>query len=324
VDVILPVAGLGSRLRPLTWSRPKPLLGLAGKPILEHVLDEVMPLQPEKLVFITGYLGDQVEVWARANYDMPLAFVEQPEMRGQTDAILRVREHATSDGLILFPDMVFAAEFERIAATDADVVIFTKDVEDPSAFGIAVEEGDRVVKLVEKPQVPISHKALVGIYYVRSMPDLYSAIEEQMERGIMLKNEYFLADAVQIMVDRAAKVITAPVTVWEDCGSVPNLLSTNRYVLDRDRPKPPRLESATVIEPSFVDPTATIERSVIGPYASIGANAVIRNSVLGDVIVEAGAQIEDAVAQQSLVGVKARVSGRASVLNVGDNSEVSL
>ena len=138
--------------------------------------------------------------------------------------------------------------------TDADVVIFTKDVDDPSAFGIAVEEGGRVVKLVEKPQDPISHKALVGIYYVRSMPDLYSAIEEQMERGIMLKNEYFLADAVQIMVDRGAKVVTAPVTVWEDCGSVPNLLSTNRYVLDRDRPTSPRLASATVIEPSYRRP----------------------------------------------------------------------
>ncbi len=141
MDVILPVAGLGSRLRPQTWSRPKPLLGLAGKPILEHVLDEVMPLRPEKLVFITGYLGDQVEAWARATYDMELAFVEQPEMLGQTDAILRVRPHAKNDGLILFPDMVFAAEFERIATSDADVVIFTKDVEDPSAFGIAVEEG---------------------------------------------------------------------------------------------------------------------------------------------------------------------------------------
>ncbi len=324
MDVILPVAGLGSRLRPQTWSRPKPLLGLAGKPILEHVLDEVMPLQPEKLVFITGYLGDQVEAWARATYDMPLAFVEQPEMRGQTDAILRVRDHATKDGLILFPDMVFAAEFERIAATDADVVIFTKDVDDPSAFGIAVEEGGRVVQLVEKPQVPISHKALVGIYYVRSMPDLYSAIEEQMERGIMLKNEYFLADAVQIMVDRSAKVVTAPVTVWEDCGSVPNLLSTNRYVLKRDRPSTPRLASATVIEPSFIDPSATVERSVIGPYASIGANTVIRNSVLSDVIVEAGAQIDGVVVEQSLIGIKAQVTGRTAVLNVGDNSGVTL
>lgn len=324
MDVILPVAGLGSRLRPQTWSRPKPLLGLAGKPILKHVLDEVMPLRPDKLVFITGYLGDQVEAWARATYDIPLAFVEQPEMRGQTDAILRVKDHAKNDGLILFPDMVFAAEFERIAASDADVVIFTKDVEDPSAFGIAVEEGGKVVKLVEKPQDPISHKALVGIYYVRSMPDLYSAIEEQIERGIMLKNEYFLADAVQIMVDRGAKVVTAPVTVWEDCGSVPNLLSTNRYVLDRDRPKPPRLESATVIEPSYVDPTATIERSVIGPYASIGAHTSIRNSVLNDVIVEEGAQIEGVVAEQSLIGIRAQVTGRAAVLNVGDNSGVTL
>jgi glucose-1-phosphate thymidylyltransferase len=324
VDVILPVAGLGSRLRPQTWSRPKPLLGLAGKPILAHVIDEVMPLDPEKLVFITGYLGDQVEAWARATYDLPLAFVEQPEMRGQTDAILRVRAHAAKDALILFPDMVFAAEFSRIGETDSDVVIFTKDVDDPSAFGVAVEEAGRVVKLVEKPQEPISRKALVGIYYVRSMPDLYSAIEEQMERGIMLKNEYFLADAVQIMIERGAKVTTAPVTVWEDCGSVANLLSTNRFVLDRDQPAAARHPNSVVVEPSFVHPTATLERAVVGPYASIGAGVTVRDSVLRDVIVEDGATIEGVVAEQSLVGVKAQVSGRAAMLNVGDTSGVTL
>jgi len=324
VDVILPVAGLGSRLRPQTWSRPKPLLGLAGKPILAHVIDEIMPLGPEKLVFITGYLGDQVEAWARAKYNIPLAFVEQPEMLGQTDAILRAKPHTDKDALILFPDMVFAAEFGRIAADDSDVVIFTKEVDDPSAFGIAVEAEGRVIKLVEKPQDPISRKALVGIYYVRNMPDLYSAIEDQMARGIMLKNEYFLADAVQIMVDRGAKVTTAPVTVWEDCGSVANLLSTNRFVLDRDRPVAPRHPYAVVVEPSFVHPTATLDRAVIGPYASIGAGATVRDAVLRDVIVEEGAVVEGVVAEQSLIGVKATITGRAASFNVGDSSGVSL
>lgn len=324
MDVILPVAGLGSRLRPQTWSRPKPLLGLAGKPILAHVIDEVMPLAPEKLIFITGYLGDQVEAWARKTYDLPLAFVEQPQMLGQTDAILRARPHATGDALILFPDMIFAAEFAKISESDADVVIFTKDVDDPSAFGIAVEENGRVVRLVEKPQEPISRKALVGIYYVRSMPDLYAAIEDQMARGIMLKNEYFLADAVQIMVDRGAKVTTAPVTVWEDCGSVANLLSTNRFVLDRDTPAPRSYPDSVVVSPSFVHPSATLERAVVGPYASIGAGTTIRDAVLRDVIVEDGATVEGVVAEQSLVGVKATVSGRAASFNVGDTSQVTL
>lgn len=324
MDVILPVAGLGSRLRPQTWSRPKPLLGLAGKPILAHVIDEIMPLKPEKLVFITGYLGDQVEAWARATYDIPLAFVEQPEMRGQTDAILRARPHAANTALILFPDMVFAAELSRIDSDDSDVVIFTKDVDDPSAFGIAVESEGRVVKLVEKPQDPISRKALIGLYYVRSMSDLYSAIEEQMARGIMLKNEYFLADAVQIMVDRGAKVTTAPVTAWEDCGSVVNLLSTNRFVLDRDRPAIPCHPNAVVVEPSFVHPTAILDRAVVGPYASIGAGATVRDSVLRDVIVEDGAIVQGVIAEQSLIGVNATVTGRAASLNVGDSSGVSL
>lgn len=324
MDVILPVAGLGSRLRPQTWSRPKPLLGLAGKPILAHVIDEVMPLNPDSLVFITGYLGDQVEAWARETYELPLAFVEQPEMKGQTDAILRARPHAEQDALILFPDMVFAADFDRVSDSSADVVIFTKEVDDPSAFGIAVEEGDRVVRLVEKPRDPVSHKALVGIYYFRSMPELYSAIEEQMARGIMLKNEYFLADAVQIMVDRGAKVVTAPVTVWEDCGSVENLLSTNRFVLERDQPAARGFSDAVVISPSFVDETAQLERCVVGPHASIGAGATVRDAVLRDAIVESGATVERVIAEHSLVGVNATVRGRITQLNVGDVSRVEL
>lgn len=324
MDVILPVAGLGTRLRPQTWSKPKPLVSVAGKPILAHVLDRVMPVDPGQLVFITGFLGEQIEAWARANYDVPLAFVEQPEMLGQTDAIVRTRHLVDGDALILFPDMIFEAEFSGLANVDADAVMFTKEVEDPSALGIAVVEGGRIVKLVEKPQEPISNLAVIGIYYVKRMAELYAAIDEQMARGIKLKNEYFIADAIQLMIDGGAKVITMPVTEWEDCGSVENLLSTNRYLLDRDRPLGRQRDGAVIVPPSVVAESATLERAVVGPYASVGEGVTIRDAVVRDAVLEDGATVEAAIVEHSIVGRKATVRGRPERLNVGDTSVVEL
>jgi len=320
MDIILPVAGLGTRLRPLTWSRPKPLVSVGGKPILAHVIDRVMPVDPDRIVFITGFLGEQVEAWAKKHYDIPLAFVQQPKMRGQTDAIVRTREIATGSGLILFPDMVFEADFSQLESTDADVVIYTQEVSDPSAFGVAVkDEQGRVTRLVEKPREPISNEAVVGIYYFRSMPDLYTAIDEQMARGITLKNEYFLADAIQIMIDEGKTVVTAPVTAWEDCGNIEVLLGTNRYLLDRAEPAAER-EGALILQPSFVADDAKIEGSVIGPYAAIGSGAVIRDSIVRDAIVDDGAHIEHTIIDHSVVGQRARIIGRPSVLHAADQA----
>ena len=320
MDIILPVAGLGTRLRPQTWSKPKPLVSVAGKPMLAHVLDRVLPLQPERIIFITGFLGDKLEAWARANYDLPLAFVEQPEMRGQTDAIIRARDLAHDDALILFPDMLFEADFSRLAETDADVVAFVKEIDDPSAFGVAVEAGGRVVRLVEKPTEPVSHLAVVGIYYVKSMPALYTAIEEQMARRIILKNEYFLADAIQLMIDNGQKVVTAPVTVWEDCGSAANLLSTNRYLLQHHPPPVVEPADATVIQPSYVAPDAVLERAVVGPYASIGAGVTIRDAVVRDSIIDANATVANMVIAGSIIGARARLEGAVYRQHVSDDS----
>jgi glucose-1-phosphate thymidylyltransferase len=323
VDIILPVAGLGSRLRPQTWSKPKPLVGLAGKPMLAHVLDRVMPLEPERIVFITGFLGDQIEAWARANVPVDVAFVEQPEMRGQTDAIIRTRDLVQGDALVLFPDMLFEADFGVVRTTDADVVMFTKEVEDPSQLGIAVMEGDRIARLIEKPKEPISHLAVIGIYYFKHMPDLFSAIEEQMARGIQLKNEYFIADAIQIMIERGKKVVPSPVTLWEDCGNAESLLATNRLLLDRQPADVQRRGTATVVGPCAIDPSATLERAVVGPHASIGPGVTVRDAVVRDAIVEDGATLESVVVAHALVGRKATVHGRALGMNVGDNSVVT-
>ncbi|MCC7022795.1 MAG: NTP transferase domain-containing protein [Thermomicrobiales bacterium] len=322
MDVILPVAGLGTRLRPQTWSKPKPLVSVAGKPMLGHVIDRVLEAEPERLVFITGYLGDQIEAWAAGHVELPVSFVEQPYMRGQTDAIIRARDIVQGDALILFPDMLFEADLSGLRDVDADVVMFTKEVEDPSALGIAVVEDSRIVKLVEKPKEPISNLAVIGIYYFRHMPALYSAIEEQMQRGIALKNEYFLADAIQLMIDRGAVVVPKPVTEWEDCGSAENLLATNRFLLERQPRRELSHDGAVVIHPSYVDESACVENSVIGPYASIGPRVTVRNSIVRNSIVEEAATIGEAHLDSALVGRRATVSGMLRQLNIGDDAVV--
>jgi glucose-1-phosphate thymidylyltransferase len=325
VDIILPVAGLGSRLRPHTWTKPKPLVSIAGKPILEHVLDRVLPLEPSRLVFITGYLGDQIEAWARGRYpEIELSFVEQPEMKGQTDAIVRTRHLVSGDALILFPDMLFEADFSVLRQTDADAVMFTKWVEDPSALGIAVVEEGRITKLIEKPKDPISNLAVIGIYYVREMPKLFSAIDEQMRRGISLKNEYFIADAMQLMIDAGARIVTAPVTEWEDCGSVEHLLATNAWLLDRMAPASVARPDAVVVAPSIVHESAVLERCVVGPHASVGPGAAVRDAVLRDCVVEENATIENVVVSHALIGRRAKIGGTPTALNVGDDSWTTL
>jgi glucose-1-phosphate thymidylyltransferase len=314
-------------LRPQTWSKPKPLVGVGGKPILAHVLDRVLPLNPSKIVYVTGYLGDQIKEWALNAYDLPQAFVVQPEMKGQTDAILRCREVARDDALIIFPDSIFEADLSGLKNLDADGALFTIEFDDPSAFGIAVKEGDRVTRLVEKPKDPISKEVLMGMYYVRSMPALYAAIEEQMRRDIQLKGEYFIADAFQLMIDGGARFVTMPVTVWEDCGSIDGLLQTNRYLLDQRQATGSDSSAgrdSVLVQPSYVAATAALERAVVGPYAVIGERAVVRDAVVRDAIVEDDAIVENAVIEHSVVGRKAAVVGRAISVNVGDMSRLEL
>ncbi len=325
MDVILPVAGFVKRLRPHTWSKPKPLVAVAGKPMLEHVLVRVMVQNPDKLVFITGYRGDQIEEWARATYDVPLKFVEQPDMLGQTDAILRTRHLCDDDALILFPDMLFEADFSGLVDLGVDGVAFTKEVDDPSAYGVAVLRDDGTIdKLIEKPSDPVSRLAVIGIYYIRRMSDLYDVMERQIEMDLKTKDEYFLADALQLMMDDGKSFVTRNVPVWEDCGNSEALLQTNRYLLDNGSAANTSATNGAVVQPSFVHADADIEGSVVGPYASISAGVTIRGSVVRDAIVEEGAQVEDVIIEHSVIGAKAELTGTPLRFDIGDTSKVRL
>ena len=326
MDIILPVAGFGSRLRPHTWSKPKPLVTVAGKAMLAHVLDRVMPLQPGKIVFITGYLGDQIEAWAREHYpETELVFVEQPEMLGQSDALYRTREHVDGDALMIFPDALFEADFTALHTLDADGVAFTYYVEDPSAYGVALaDETGYMTGIIEKPAEPVSHEAVVGIYYFKDWQALMRAIEQQFDQKIMLKGEYFVADAIQLMIKDGARFEISQISVWEDCGNAEALLDTNRYLLGAEPPSPAQRAGSLIVPPSYVHREAVLEDAVIGPYASIGAGTLVKNSVIRDSIVEENSEIVDAILQRSVVGSKVTIHGSARSISVGDNGKVAL
>jgi glucose-1-phosphate thymidylyltransferase len=323
MDVIFPVAGLGSRLRPQTWSKPKPLVSIAGKPMFEHVMDRIAPYDPARIVFITGYLGDHIERWARETYPhYELAFVEQPEMLGQTDAIIRTRDICTEDALILFPDAIFEADFSILSPNVGDGVVFTKHVEDPSALGVALVEDGHITRLIEKPAELVSHQAMVGLYYFSNMADLYNAIDEQFRLEIKTKGEYFIADAIQIMIDQGKKFITSTIDVFEDCGNADSLLHANQYLLNLSPPSPAQRPGSVIIPPSFVDATAVLENAIVGPHASIGAGAIVRDAVVRDTVVEANAFISGLVVEHSVIGRSASVAGTPHEFNVADHSKV--
>ncbi|HLI52491.1 MAG TPA: sugar phosphate nucleotidyltransferase [Thermomicrobiaceae bacterium] len=324
MNVIVPVAGLGTRLRPQTWSKPKPLVSVAGKPVLGHVLDRLLQLSLDRVVFVTGYLGEQIEDYVREHYDFDVAFVEQREQLGQSHAVIQARDELTGPTLIVFPDMLFEADLEQLEQLNADGALFVKEVPDPRRFGVVVMDGDHIERLVEKPADAVSNRAIVGIYYFRDVTCLFDAIAYQMANDMQTNGEFWLADAIQLIIDRGVKLEALPVSVWEDCGKPEALLQTNRYMLDRLGHEIPTIPGSVVIPPATVDPSATIRNSVIGPFASIGAGVSVNSSIVTDSIVDEGAQIETVMLTGSIVGRDAYVRGDFARVNVGDSSDIVL
>ncbi|MCX7622843.1 MAG: sugar phosphate nucleotidyltransferase [Thermomicrobium sp.] len=323
MHVVIPVAGLGTRLRPHTWSKPKPLVTVAGKPILGHVLDRLLQLPLERVVFVTGYLGEQIEDYVRSHYRFDAVFVEQPEPLGQSHALLQAKGLIDGPTLVVFPDLIFDADLESLVSCPWDGVVFVKEVDDPRRFGIVVIEDGRIVRLIEKPQKPISNLAVVGVYYFRDFAELVDAIEQQIAEDRRRGNEYYLAEAIQILIDRGRTIVAQPVTVWEDCGTVEALLQTNRFLLERQANAPPTFPTAVVVPPVVIDPTATLQHAVVGPYVSIGPGAVVSHAIVTDSIIDEGATITAVMLHRSIVGRRARVVGDFLRVNVGDSSEIA-
>ncbi len=322
--VIIPLAGLGTRLRPHTHTKPKPLLQVAGKTILDHVLDRLQGLHIEEVVFIVGHLGEQIREHVEAHYDFPASYVRQTELKGQAHALYLARDHLVGDVFIVFVDTIFEADLGFLEDLVSDGVIFVKQVEDPSRFGVVTVEKGFITGFVEKPDEPVSNLAIVGLYYIKNSSLLLECIESVLRGEIKTKGEYYLADALQLMVDQGARLEPGTVEVWADCGKPKALLATNRYLLDKSGGEHEEIEGSVIIAPVYIAPSASISRSVIGPHVSIAEGATIDRSVVSDSIIDAGARVDRAVLRESLVGSGAFVRGQSCKMDIGDDCTVDL
>jgi glucose-1-phosphate thymidylyltransferase len=339
LKIVIPTAGLATRMRPQTWTKPKPLVSVAGRTVLDHLLDlfESVPAGMEvEYVFIVGpYLGEtQIPPYMREHYPTLKAhYVLQSLMKGQSDALWLAREHLTGPLLICFSDTLIETDFDFLSSEKADGVAWVKPVADPRRFGVAEVDGEGwVTHLVEKPQAMDNNLVVVGCYYFKQAEELLSAIEEQFRRGASLRGEYFLTDTINIMIERGLKVRTQTVEVWLDTGTIDATLETNRYLLEHgkaNKTKNKKRPDIKIVPPVFIHASAEISNSVIGPYASIGADCIITGARVEDSILEAGVTVDMAFLKGSFLGRQARVQGRSAddpplKLNIGDNSSVIL
>jgi glucose-1-phosphate thymidylyltransferase len=326
MQVIIPMAGFGKRLRPLTHTRPKPLVNVAGKPVLGHVLDSLSDLDITELLCVTGYLGEQIEGYIKKNYEIPARFFVQHELNGQSPAVYLCKEYAAGPVLVIFVDTIIQADLVTLRDETADVVTFVKEVENPSRFGVAkLDEDGWVTRLVEKPEGSIhGNLALVGFYYVREAKELMGAIETQLEREMQTKGEYYLADAFNIMLDGGTRMRVQEVDVWQDCGKPETVLETNRYLLDHglDNSEAIKPDNAIIVPPVHIDPSARLERAIIGPHVTVAAGCKITDAVIRDSIIDEGSEVRGALLEQSLIGRDALVSEQFDSYNVGDSSSV--
>ncbi len=324
MKVIIPLAGKGTRLRPHTHLTPKPMLKVAGKPVMSYVLDELKRLgNVEQVIYITGHLKEKVEEYARAEMSVPSVFIEQRVQDGTAGAIALARPYVDQPVLIIFVDTIFDADLTRVKTVDADGIIWVKEVEDYQRFGVVVTDEDgNMTKIVEKPKTPISKRANIGLYYIRNWKLLFEGIDWVLKQP-KNQGEYFLTDAFQFMIDKGAKIKVIDVAGWFDAGKIETMLETNEAMLTRGRARRPKtVGDSTIIDPVYIEDNVTLKKSKVGPNVSIGAGTVLDGSEVSNSIVGSNARITKSIVRNSLIGDDTILEGVKGELTVGDHSEV--
>ncbi|MCX7984545.1 MAG: sugar phosphate nucleotidyltransferase [Bacteroidetes bacterium] len=321
---LIPVAGEGTRLRPHTYTVPKVLLNVAGKPILGHILDGILAANITELTIIIGHLGDRIREYVTTYYpSLNVEFIEQKERLGLGHAIYSARTtlNATPT-LIILGDTIFDANLKRmIESTYSQIGV--KHVDNPKRFGIVETENGFITKMIEKPENPLSTLAIVGIYFIKNTLTLIESLDFLIRNDIKTRGEYQLTDALQIMVERGEKMCPFLIDGWYDCGKPETLLATNHFLLTRQAHNTYR-EGCVIKPPTFIAPTAIIEHAILGPNVTIADGAIVRNSIIQNSIINASATVENALLNNSIVGNNAIVRGMYKCMNIGDSSELEI
>lgn len=324
MEVIIPMAGHGTRMRPHTFSKPKPLMHVAGQPILGHILDRIKILKPKKVHFVISGFHEKVDDYiAKFPYNYTLTMQEKPAGDGGAIVLSKKYVDPESDVLVIFSDTIFETDFSELkkAMEKKQNLLYVKEVENPKRFGVVVMKDGYITEMVEKPEVPPSNLALIGMYYIRNAKMMFEALDQIQEEDIQSKGEFRLIDALALLIKKGEKFVPGKVDKWLDCGTPESILATNRELLKKHN-KTIKTENSVIIPPVYIENGARIINSVIGPNVSIGTGTVIENSVIKDSILEVNARIDSAQLTSSLVGRDAKVKGNFKKISVGDNSEL--
>lgn len=325
MKVVIPLAGKGTRLRPQTHTVPKPLLEVAGKTVLDYVVEDVVAqVDVEQLVFITGHLKEQVERYVADSYEVPAAFVEQKVQDGTAGAIKLAEPYVDGPVLIIFVDTLFDADLSVIKAhPEADGFIWAKEVEDYQRYGVILTDADGMMQqIIEKPKEPISRLANIGVYYVRDQRLLFEGIDHTLNADPYM-GEYFLTDALQYMIDKGSRIRVLEVEGWYDCGKPETVLETNRHLLETTRALPPTDPGdTTILDPVRIEHDVELSGSTIGPNVTVGRGSRIVRTVLRDCIVGEDAVVEDCELCDSLLGSSVQIRGVRGTVMLGDHSAV--
>jgi len=324
MKIIVPLAGKGTRLLPLTKRVPKPLVHVAGRPVMDYVMDTVAGFDVEELIVITGHLKGDVERYIRAHYGVPARFVEQRTLDGTAGAINLARPWVDGPVMIIFVDTLFDADLNVIRSSGADGILWAKEVEDYQRFGVIVTDADGYMRrIVEKPDTPVSRLANIGLYYVKDWSTLFDGIAHVLAQPPGKGGEYYLTDAFQYMVDQGRRLLTASVTGWYDCGKVDTLLDTNRHLLEQGRARRPATvpKGVKVRDPVYIEDGVILEDSTIGPNVALGAGSRVTGSTVANSILGNNVRVRKATVQDSLVGDDQVIEGREVRQSVIDGGE---
>ena len=332
--IIVPMAGMGKRMRPHTLTVPKPLVPVAGKPIVEHLVQDIAGLSNdpiEEVAFIIGRFGEAVEEQLRtvaSHINAKCSIYYQDDALGTAHAIYMAEESMEGPAVVAFADTLFHADFTLDES--ADGIIWTKVVEDPRAFGVVNKNADGVItEFEEKPANPKSNEAIIGIYYFKKSEDLRAEIKYLLDNKIMVGGEYQITDALDNMRLKGQVLKSQTVEEWMDCGNYKVTVETNSRYLSINQGEKDKvasdlvLENAQVIPPCFIAEGVQIKNSIIGPCVSIGAGTLIENSIISDSIVQSKTKIYGLHATQSLVGHHVKIKKKPSKLSVGDYNEMN-
>jgi glucose-1-phosphate thymidylyltransferase len=329
VKILLPVAGKGTRLRPHTHTKAKSLVHVAGKTVLEHIIQRLVPLNATEYLFVTDENGGQIKEYMDCSFpSLNCRYLVQKERKGPAHAVSLAMPYIGpgDDLLIVFNDTIFDADLTRIPrlSADCDGLIYSKEVEDYQRFGVNVLRDGFIVDMVEKPDTLVSKLAQVGLYYLKDGTGFMNYLQQTIDAGEMVKGEYYLP-AVFMRMIRDGRLFRAPeIDAWLDCGTPETLLQTNSYLLRGRHHNHGVAEESVLIEPVHIEKGAVVKGSILGPNVSIAAGSVVESCILNNTIINGDCHVRNIILHDSILGDAVHLTGSSRRMNIGDHSLIDM